>query len=534
MIGDKIQIIVVDDEPIGADELSEMIHSEFGERKGVQVRTAYHAATVLEMVKTQPCDILVSDIQMHGMTGLQLVSTLRAQYPDMRVLFLTGHDDFSFAYEAFRQNAAHYLLKTEGDDAILRAVEEEIDQVRERERIIERIRSAEGRYTQMIPAYRRQLLMQSLFETVSEDVESDLERVVSGNLYIVVARPSEAEKTTMRLKLIASSAVKQIIENALGDALYWSESFLQDSEFIWVFAADGAAQYTHSLFQLMRKARKYLEEQLSLTLFFIVSEESVQWRQIGGKYAEIRGMLSREILRGAAGVAIRHPKQEQFSLSAEQTQQMNALRRQVEYCQKDLRGGSPELLQKRAQPILDYLIDHQASGDAFALELKSTLQASIISYANVNGLSAVLSEMHAHENPVEALQAMIGAVMSTSQKQMDWAVKSIAQYIIEYIQEHLSENISTAVLAEKSGYSAGYLSRVFKQEQGMSIHEYITQTRIDMAKELLRNTNLRVYEIASSCGYDNTTYFIKIFKNATGQTPQEFKQNALKRSGRLS
>ena len=528
MYGKRIQIIVVDDEPIGADELSEMISGEFGE--AVEVRAAYSGSTVLEMVREQPCDILVSDLQMRGMTGLELASALRTRYPRMRILFLTGYDDFAYAYEAFRQNAAHYILKTEGDEMILRVIGEEIEQVREQERIVERIRVAEGRYRQMIPAYRRQLLMQLLLDTVPEGLESDFEQIVSGALYIVVARPSETARASMRSKLIALSVVRQLIENALGEALYWSEGFLQEAELVWVFAADSPTQYTHSFFQLIRKARKHLEDELSLMLFFVVSEGGVVWRQLGGKYAEIRGMLSREILCGAAGVAIRRSKEDAPTYSAEQVQRMDILRRQLEYCQRDLRGGSLEQLEKHAQPILEYLGAHPLSGDAFALELTAALSGALLGYANVNGFGTVLSQLEKHGDPPTALRGMIDAVMCTMRDQMDEAVKSIAQYLVEYIHEHIGEDIGTAVLAEKFGYSSGYLSRVFKQEQGMSIHEYITRMRVELAKELLCNTNLRVYEIASSCGYDNTTYFIKIFKNATGFTPQDFRQTAL-RSG---
>lgn len=100
--GRTIKIIVVDDEPISADDMSDVIRDEFGKSMNVDVRTAYNAKSVIKMVEESPCDILLSDIQMPGMTGLQMVSILREQFPDMRVLFLTGYDDFSFAYEAFR------------------------------------------------------------------------------------------------------------------------------------------------------------------------------------------------------------------------------------------------------------------------------------------------------------------------------------------------------------------------------------------------------------------------------------------------
>ena len=129
--GRTIKIIVVDDEPISADDMSDVIRDEFGKSMNVDVRTAYNAKSVIKMVEESPCDILLSDIQM--------VSILREQFPDMRVLFLTGYDDFSFAYEAFRQHAVQYILKTEGDEVVLAALKKEIDRLRENEKIMNRI-----------------------------------------------------------------------------------------------------------------------------------------------------------------------------------------------------------------------------------------------------------------------------------------------------------------------------------------------------------------------------------------------------------
>ena len=123
----EVRIIIVDDEPISADAMSDLVEEEFAQTGLVSVRTAYNAATVLRMVEEEPCDVLVCDIQMPGMTGLTLAGLLREKWPGMCIIFLTGYDDFNFAYEAFQQNAMHYILKTEGDEKILQAIQEGID-----------------------------------------------------------------------------------------------------------------------------------------------------------------------------------------------------------------------------------------------------------------------------------------------------------------------------------------------------------------------------------------------------------------------
>lgn len=532
---EPVRIIVVDDEPISADELGELIADEFA-AYGVETRVAYNAATVLAMTETCPCDILVSDIQMPGMSGLTLAKELRKKFPDMCILFLTGFDDFAYAYEAFRQNAAHYLLKTEGDEAILRAIRGVIERLLGRRRMISRIHEAEDRYIQMMPAYRRQLLTQLLLGAPQDDHWDELEGLFPGGIYLVVARLEEGDGILpMRSKLIALSSVEEIIDDAVGKGLSWSETATLDDELVWLFAMRDDAQYTGTLFQLARKARGHLEEQLSMQLFFVVADEPVEIRRLGEKYAEIRTMLAHQILHGTAGAAIRHPLDVVAPMDKEQARRMSLLRRQIELCEKDAKAGSFDILKVHAQPVLKYIRETQGTADLCAVEFAASLEGLLLGYINQNGLTSSLELNDALRRQGDAparIEALVDSLVEKSKEQIDHAMRSIVQFVLDYIREHISEDISTSALAEAAGYSAGYLSRIFKQQEGISIHDYVTMTRMNLARELLCNTNLRVYEIASSCGYDNTAYFIRVFKNHTGLTPQEYKQDTIQRGRR--
>lgn len=524
-----IQIIVVDDEMIGADDVSDLIQERFGEAQKVITRTAYNAKTVLKMAAETPCDILVTDIQMPMMDGLALAREMRRLYGDITILFLTGYDDFAYAYEAFKYNAERYLLKTDGDDEILRAVGEAIDRVREQRQILQKIFDAENRYNQMLPVYRRQVVLQLLTENADETGTEEA-GIEGDRLYVVVAKMGQnTASASMRLMLIASSAISQIVENALDGALKWSNSYVIDKDLAWVFAFAGNGMPAGTLFHLMRQARRHVEEQLRLPLFFVVADRDVDWRGLSEKYYELRAALARDILQGSTGVAIYSPVPEEDRLGEARVRQMNRLRYALEACQKDVKNGSFDALAGHAAPVLDYVRTAPSASDVFAAELVSTLNGCLLNYLNRNGLSRVAAECERFRQLGEAdyLETLIGQIEHQSTAHRENAIKSVAEYVRSYICDHVNEDISTGALAEVTGYSSGYLSRVFRQEYGVSIHEFVTQTRMDLAKELLANTSLRVYEIANHCGYDNSTYFIKVFKTFTGVTPQEYKQSTV-------
>jgi len=233
-------------------------------------------------------------------------------------------------------------------------------------------------------------------------------------------------------------------------------------------------------------------------------------------------MLSQMILRGATGAAIRNtPPTSAGRLPIE------TIQGSLSQCIHDIKENAFDSLEMHLTPVLLFLEDTQASGDPYVAQCASALSLAFFTHINQNKLYTALAaaDQKSSRNHAKWFRAITEELKKESQKQIDSAVLSISEYITAYVRDHISENIGTSVLAEVSGYSSGYLSRIFKQHKGISIHEYITQQRMNLARELLVNTNLRIYEIASSCGYDNTAYFIKVFKSQLGQTPQEYKQN---------
>ncbi len=100
----------------------------------------------------------------------------------------------------------------------------------------------------------------------------------------------------------------------------------------------------------------------------------------------------------------------------------------------------------------------------------------------------------------------------------------VVSRIKKYIEEHIGEEISMGDIAEVVYLNPQYMVRMFKKQEGISILEYITNTRIKMASDLLRRTDDSIYQVAGIVGYSNYSYFSRVFKKITGKTPQEYKK----------
>ena len=98
-------------------------------------------------------------------------------------------------------------------------------------------------------------------------------------------------------------------------------------------------------------------------------------------------------------------------------------------------------------------------------------------------------------------------------------------YIQQYINNNMKEDLSLARLAEKVYFNPSYLSRIFKQVTGINILSYINDIRVGKAKELLRDSSLKIHEIAAAVGYDSPSYFTQFFKRIVKISPQEYRDS---------
>lgn len=165
-----------------------------------------------------------------------------------------------------------------------------------------------------------------------------------------------------------------------------------------------------------------------------------------------------------------------------------------EYIRKAMRLGSFDYLLK---PI-DYEELHEVLGKA-------------VKRADSN----MLIKEHVHQKVRKYLNDESVPVQSSS---------DVIDRIKQYVKEHIQDEISMGDIAEVVYLNPQYMVRLFKKQEGISILEYITNTRVKMASDLLRETDYSIYQVADLVGYSNYSYFSRVFKKISGKSPQEYKK----------
>lgn len=525
------KVMLVDDEILIREMVKECIPWE---KEGFQfVGDAPDGEIALQLIEQLQPDILITDIMMPFMDGLELSSIVRKRMPDIKIVILSGHGEFEYARSALRLGVEEYCLKPVSAVSmieLLHGVSRKIDEERlEKERTRKQLLS-EAEMT-------KEKLLHDLccgFLTTSEAIH--LSSAISLDLmspyYSVVILDSrefavDADGDSSARSAADASLGAEVTASLanFGDLLAFKRS---RTETVWIMKGESPEQ---------------LEERLR------------PFRTMRDQAADTDGGFS-----PAVGIGSVHDRLQGIHLSyldAEENMHWHRLSKQNKR-QMSVSAQVPldsSAFLDRAK-FMDFLkIGSAAEADTFVKSYVAGMSrhdwaTSPIGYYILNDLT--IEVLHAaketfrnigsHEEALERFQAGIGAVrtqedacsylISLAEQYWKWRAEGADKYgeLIVKVKEYIAENydkeyISLQSASEYVRLSPSHLSKVFSQETGQTFIEYLTQTRIHKAMELLLTTHAKSYEVAFKVGYNDAHYFSNLFKRVTGMTTKQFRKN---------
>lgn len=531
-------LLIVDDQTDLADDLA--INLPWHDVGIEQVYKAYSAKDALDIIAAHPVNIVLTDIRMPGMSGLELIAVINESWHNIKCILLSGYSDFEYAKTAIKHDAVDYLLKPADDDELLQAVHMAVQQlnkqwneVTSRQKTMQTLRANQ-------PILRSHLLVDILQgHTMStdklEEQLSFLEVPMSVNkpssLIFVRLEDSFAENYDTDISLL-EYAVCNIAEEILGSHFHLWNCKDPHGYLVMIVQHKGqlhdSAITTHieqKALQFQQYVRKFLKGTISLLIsnpgdfpqdiHDMYESSLINFRQHIGNEREFLLTLSDQIASKEAN-------------TLSQLYDAPLLLHLLE-------AGQWDALQHKIDGIFNELADKW--GDSFEHILETYFViASSLSYAihkNKQWMSDIMAD--------DFNKLTSGANFHTIQQLRHWTDKVIAKYkdnidferqdsrsrIIKQVQDYVAANLDTATLQSISSHvylNPSYLSKLYKMETGIGISDYIYQLKMAHADHLLRTTSDKIYEISAQLGYIKTSYFIKVFKEKFGVTPQEYRE----------
>lgn len=533
-----IQLLVVDDEPVILEHLSRIPWASVGVDA---VHTAESAIAALEILRKQPVDLVITDIRMPGMSGLELCEQIRNLRSRTKYILLSGHAEFEYAKKAVKSGAIDYLLKPIENEEILRMVAETVRQIRRED--AEKSAWHHSMYTlrSQLPALKSAMLNRLLTD---RRLSSDAIRDRLSELSLPFAMGEPTAVVMLRLEgLFADAdernvtlyeyAVNNMAEEILGESFHIG-TCTDEYNYLVVLAmpkssdrtsGEGTSRLYAAASALQASVNSYLKGTVSVVLSPF------------GRFPDDLPDLYRRSLNMLQKLPGRHTG----SLirlwdppSTETFQSLQAICELPSLAQLYERGGTAEAGEK-LERIFREIREKRLDSNEHRMEVFFYLS---------NAFSYIIHQWGKHWADVLERGSGMGVDPRDfrSVKQLEEWAYTIHRNILEsvfyqkstsqgnlvrrvqlYIEQHIAE-ASLQTVADHLSLHPAYVSAMYKQESGENLSDYMLRCRMEKSGYLLRNTRFKIYEIAAQLGYQHTPYFSKLFKNHYGITPQEYRE----------
>ncbi|THF77120.1 response regulator transcription factor [Cohnella fermenti] len=535
-------ILIVDDEI----EIREGLAARLS-RENLGLTALYTAADGdegLAIVEREKPDLVITDIRMNRMSGLELIRQAREKGLLIRTIVISGYDDFDLVREALQLGAADYLLKPIQTDELLKVIRRTQDELRAEWNDMELQQRMMGELRLALPRLRAETLtewIESPYLSFKEITLSsrlaalELSWLGGGPLAILVFEVDD-------LNIVAEQRGNPELERRLilfgiGNVVEqtWEEQFPGRFVFYpsagdrWVLTAEcGSDEERERIVALAAESIKRINLFVKVNASAAVSPEIGRLSRLPQMYREALSLLEQKAVYGGNRLIQDLEPAEAEELPEIALQDSAAMMDLIRYgseqeLKEALRRFDRLVLSWRKGPISDvqqglfgWLMELFQKAKGLGWKGESWLRNPIL-----------LWEQLERYNTLESLQGKTEALLlqlSREVKEQTGSRNQILKEADSYMRKHFRCNLSLTAVASEVHVTPVWLSKLFKKEMDRTFLEHLTDIRIEQAKEMLGDVKYRVYQVSQEVGYRDPVHFAKIFRKSTGLSPMEFRQ----------
>ncbi|MZT65840.1 response regulator [Blautia sp. BIOML-A1] len=540
-----LKIFLAEDEVIVRETIKRMIPWE---NLGFElVGEAADGEMALPLLIRQQPDLLITDIKMPFMDGLTLARLAKKEVPGLKVVILSGYDDFNYAKQAINIGVEDYLLKPITKNALI----ERLTEIRSR---------YEDEKTQREYYEKFHREMQAYEKNSSRDF---FEALVSGSLDMMEVY-KRAEK--LGLDIVAESYNVLIFtmncnEDFSGrregyssweaESLEMLEKFFTGHPFAMLFRSN-----VFSYGVLIKGEKNSIRENTRICVeeirkIFDRKEDNKEWFVAVGESVERLSQIQKSYHSASRAFSQRYLYDGKVLCYDEMLamEKKNVTNDDSEYLQKvDVNALNPTILQKFLSNglleetknfVQDYFYaigQEPMESVVFRSYVILNVRFSVLSFLKELGCDTKTLEPEDTEEILAESGRNMESTIAYAEKLVSQAIqlrdrnsgnknRSILKTAVDFIDQHyMEEDMSLNKAANAANFSANHFSALFSQNMGQTFIEYLTSLRMDKAKEYLRCTGMRSSEIAGEVGYKDAHYFSYLFKKTQGMTPSDYRK----------
>ncbi len=493
----------------------------------------------LDLLERFEPGILVVDISMPVMDGLELLEVVRDRHPMVRVILISGYDDFSYARRAVELHAFAYLLKPLSESELVAKAREARRDIEEQRRRLREDEELRRRLDEGLPVLRDDFFARIAAGTLEETDGEERARLLgiptgAGEYALVLLEPSAP-------RLVSGEAARDrhLVVMALRRSV--AGSFPEAGQCVPFTFHDRCGVLLHgqrldrdAILAACRSARQWANTELGVALSVGVGPVVTRFADLRAAFQNALAALDYRMIIGGNEIVPFDQVQPSFragtavdswrrGLASSAARVLGALASGGEIDATRLAGELVHGLTESAgedgalQPAALYLLASRIAEMRLALRLE-------FDPSDVTELFARLRSCRAPA----ALAAEVERCLAELRRAAECRLPSHSSFIVEramsFIRDNIHSDVSLSAVARALLVHPNHLSRVFRQATGESFLEHATRMKISEAQRLLRESTDRVYQIADTVGYRDVEHFTRVFKRLVGVSPSRYRE----------
>ena len=484
------RILLVDDEPVVIQGMKKFPWQELD---CSIIGTASDGLEAWEQVCSLSPDIVITDIRMPGIDGLEFSRKILELNENIVVLVLTGYTDFTYAREALKNEVVDYLVKPVGFAALKEALNRAVARLKEKKNID----VLEDRVRSMIPIVQKHRLTALLRDYDVEELDSEDPE----HFYMLCLVSPDNDSA------LDSYVLERELQNKLNASISFREYWYY--VFVWMFPRTSEiSDFQKDLRLRLENAQEDMKERYDVSFSAVISSFTVSMNTISVLKESAVNQLQLQISAKRGAISIQeNPPENEISMEKYRIEIFLSLA-----------STDPCILEHRAESFLSYCRENSRDSSEMASMVQSCWVGILyLVHVKPDGIKVaeVVTESSFLENLIK-LKVSIDDRDRSLQYDIDRTVKA-------YLNDHYSEDISLLDLSEKMGYNPTYLSRLISKSCGKTFMKMLIDVRLRKAKELLMSTDKSVAAISLEVGYRDVGYFITAFRKRYGLAPAQYR-----------
>lgn len=515
-------VMLVDDEPFIIDGLEILVN--WDELNLTVIKKASNGQQALEFMKHNNVDILITDIKMPKMNGLELISKAKDVNPDCKYLILSGYNDFEYLKEAIKLGLENYLTKPVNIEELTATLRKTVDTLNTM--VPEEFFSPDNNEWHIIRNNILSRWVNDLITPAELQTRANLLNLITDSPYYTVAIINIDQSDVVNIQL---SKIHRICYKYIKNEQTIMAFEDTDGNFVLIFTSQCCDNYKLSINNILLQIQNNLLS-LNVKVHITLGTTATSYKFLSKSYSSAKNLFDYFLIYPDTPILCA-AEIESTNLNIEDVISIDH-----EFIYSNITLKNKDKLFEYIDKFFDQLI---STSGITPVQLKMVVIKILLRlYKTVNNTSVLfesdimkehvnlLSRIHTI-NDLELLKQQLKdyfSIIINKFTKKESSTNPVVYQILKYIHTHYDKELSLKTLSYQFNINPTYLGQLFKKETGTSFPNYVNNYRIERAKELLLESNLKTTQIAKKIGYIDTNYFYRIFKKYTNLSPTDYKE----------